>query len=232
MKARDFSLFVLCLILGLFQIFSSVRFHFSGKDELEHKVEQLNKDLLKEKSQFEVTNYNFEAFRIEVARVAPGWINESGQTEKDKLHNHLVRGLASVALRGKEANTKVLLSETLLERAKKAYQTKDYERAEELLLKVIQQHPYSARVVEAYFLLSESVFRQGRDKDCLRYVSLMVEQFPEHELTGFAMLRAGQIYERQRRSEEAAEVYRTILTVFSTPDLVQQARSNLGSISL
>jgi hypothetical protein len=43
----------------------------------------------------------------------------------------------------------------------------------------------------------------------------MMNQFPDHELTGFLMLRMGQVLQAQNRTEEAGEVFRVIESHFA-----------------
>jgi hypothetical protein len=43
----------------------------------------------------------------------------------------------------------------------------------------------------------------------------MVTQFPDHELTGFILLRQGQILISRHRPEEAGEVFHLVKTKFS-----------------
>ena len=60
----------------------------------------------------------------------------------------------------------------------------------------------------------------------------MVLQFPDHELTGFILLRLGQISEHNNQIEEAQEIYRTVANHFPQKPLKQQALVLLKSLEI
>ena len=60
----------------------------------------------------------------------------------------------------------------------------------------------------------------------------MIELFPTHELTGFAMVRLGRIFEAQKRAEEAVDIYKTVLRSFPQRDVASQAKASLKGIEL
>jgi len=60
----------------------------------------------------------------------------------------------------------------------------------------------------------------------------MVGLFPEHDLTGFALMRMGQILTARERLEDAEQVYKTILSNFSNVALLEQTNKLLKDISL
>ena len=64
----------------------------------------------------------------------------------------------------------------------------------------------------------------GQQQEGLDVIDQMMAQFPQHELTGFIMLRMGQILQIRNRVEEASEVYRLVGHNFpSNHELVSQA---------
>ena len=60
----------------------------------------------------------------------------------------------------------------------------------------------------------------------------MIRLYPDSELTGFALLRLGSIYERRDRIEDAAEIYRSIVAHFSQAELRGQAAAALKAVDL
>ena len=60
----------------------------------------------------------------------------------------------------------------------------------------------------------------------------MLNLYPESELTGFALLRMGKIYEFQDRREDAIDLYQTILRSFPQRDVAGQASRSLRSVEL
>ncbi len=60
----------------------------------------------------------------------------------------------------------------------------------------------------------------------------MIRLYPESELTGFALLRLAKIYEGRDRIEDAADIYRSVVSHFSQPELRRQAEIALKSVEL
>ena len=64
-------------------------------------------------------------------------------------------------------------------------------------------------IPEAMFLLVEGHFVTQEFDQCVYYLNRMLDLYPEHDLTGYAMVRMGQVYVRQERLEDAIEIYKT-----------------------
>jgi TolA-binding protein len=60
----------------------------------------------------------------------------------------------------------------------------------------------------------------------------MVELFPQSELTGFALIRLGSIYQIQNRNEEAVDIYKTVMRSYPQRDVASQARASLRDLEL
>jgi TolA-binding protein len=97
---------------------------------------------------------------------------------------------------------------------------------------LINKFGYSPNVPEAYFLMVEGYFQDEELEECTKVVQQMLELFPTHELTGFAMIRLGRVYEAQNRNEDAVDIYRTVLRAFPQRDVASQARSSLRGMDL
>lgn len=116
------------------------------------------------------------------------------------------------------------LSGALLARGKKLFGDRNFEGAKDEFRRLIDRYPSSPRVVEASFFLAETAFLQQDFKTCLEVSEMMVNQYPEHELTGFILLRVGQISERGGRMAEASEIYQAVQKSFRHAQLREQAR--------
>ena len=66
----------------------------------------------------------------------------------------------------------------------------------------------------------------------IEVVEEMIRLYPESELTGFALLRLGRIYEGRDRIEDAAEVYRSVVAHFPQGELKRQAEVSLKAVDL
>jgi TolA-binding protein len=81
-------------------------------------------------------------------------------------------------------------------------------------------------------LLNESFFSLNRWEEVIKTTEKMVEIFPDNEMTGFALLRSGKVYEMQDKPSQALEIYKTVLRVFPSRDLASQAKISIEATDL
>ena len=169
----------------------------------------------------------FAEFKQEVAYLLP----ESKEIEKTQ--NMQLRGLASV-LPMKRAD-KIYLREsadTLIKSGKALIKQRDYAQGVKLLQRLLDHHPDSLHVIEAHYLIIEAYHQQGNHASVLKWTEKMVEIFPENLLTGYALLKAGQVYERDGRYSDAIDVYRTVVSAYSDKGLVTRAQKAVKKLDL
>ena len=142
------------------------------------------------------------------------------------------RSLASILTKGEALEVRKTIAKTLFETGKAHYRDKDFAKANRAFKQVIDKFGFSPNVVEAYFLMAEGYFQMNEMEECTNVIQQMVELFPTHELTGFAMVRLGRIYEAQNRNEEAVDIYRTVLRSFPQRDVASQAKASLRGMDL
>ena len=142
-----------------------------------------------------------------------------------------LRQLASVIGGGTKGIT-IERASGLLEQAKGAFREKDFEQANHLLTRLIDRYPESLHVAEAHFLLAEGQYRLKEYDSSVATIEKMVDLFPENELTGFALLRLGSVFEKQDRLEDASDIYQAVLGNFKQTDLVHQAQASLKAVKL
>jgi TolA-binding protein len=118
------------------------------------------------------------------------------------------------------------------ERAKRFFRSGEYALAAELLDEIVREQPLGLDIVEAHFLLAECFYKLDSQREFVTVVNEMVDLFPESDLTGFILLRLGQIYIEQDRVEDAQEVYRVVLSTYQYRPLQIQAKKNLEVIRL
>lgn len=211
-----FITFCLVLLIGILQFYSEVQKYFSPEKELRHHVANLNRDLERQKLKVMVAERQFADYETQVASLLP--IDFKGGSSE----NYQARSIASVAS-GRVSLKSIDLSSVILARAKSEFQAKNYRQAIVELTELIQTYPASPSLIEAYFFLAESYYLSDRPEDCLAQVDKMMQLFPDSELTGFIMIRMGQILNSRNRREEAIEVFKTIRQEFSyNKDLVKQ----------
>lgn len=223
-----FIVYILCLTAALGQSYSLFRHHFSGAAEYKARFEEAEEEVLRQRVQVKLAQDQLLGFRQQVAILAPEIIDQRGlETEKFALRN-----LASVAKGKRVGDLKVRLAQGIYEHGRRKFKERKFEEAIVYFKELTTKYPFSARAIEAQFLLVEAYFQTKEFDHCVRAVDHMVNHYPDNEMTGFALLRLAQIFEGQKRTEEAAEVYKTILQTYSQPDLSRQARRNLAGIEL
>ena len=78
-------------------------------------------------------------------------------------------------------------------------------------------------LAEAYYQLKD----YERSIDAIDY---LMQQFPEHVLTGYSLIRLGKIYEIHDRTEDAILAYGLIRERFQQKDLIRQASAMLEGL--
>lgn len=137
------------------------------------------------------------------------------------------RTLASVLLRSPEVQLLGVGPEELIAKGKQEFKKKHYKESYKLFKEVSEKFSDSPYIVESFFLQAESAFQNRDYEKYLESTNKMVTLFPENEMTGFLLLRLGQIYESQDRFREADQVYKTIVGSFQNTELKKQAELKL-----
>lgn len=219
-----------CLILaGLFtQAHLYSRYKFSGVEQLRVKVGYLERAVERERFRAELAAHELAEYRSAVATLIPGALNEA--TDQDSQYR--LRNLASVVQAPDSDRLPLERASSQFEKGKARFREGSYEEAVVSFKDVIEKFPTSVHVAEAHFLLAEAQFQIKEYESCLATVESMITLFPESELTGFALLRLGKVYEYQDRLEDAIEVYKTVLKSYKDQPLLTQARLSLRAVEL
>ncbi len=206
-----FVIFCLILTLGFVLAYGKFKDYFSDSKDLQKQVaywrEQKDRVELREA----VLQDQMRDFEVEVARVIPQKSNRLSFEQKNLL--------SQVRLPASELG--VDLSRAELERGRRFFREQNYTEATATFKNIIEKYPSSGRAVEARFLLSESLYLQGQYPLCIEQIEEMMSQYPENDLTGFIMLRMGQILQSRNRLDEANEVYRTVIRRFSSNETLK-----------
>jgi TolA-binding protein len=218
-----FITFCMLLIVGLMQSYSVFQEYFSPNKENVKKISQLKREVEQKNLETAELENQMVDFQQEVAAQLPAL-----QKMDKGPRNFQLRSLASVTQKPLDAFE---MSGPLSEQARAEFRRGDFKSAAQSFSNLTQKFPLSPIVIQAYFFWAESLFMEGRYQDCLEVVDQMMIQFPEHELTGFIMLRMGQILQTRNRLEEASEVYKTIAKNFSANhELKKQAEKLMTSL--
>lgn len=223
-KTSLFLIFNLCLCVALMRVFGIFQNYFDGTRAYEGQIVQMKYELQKLDLMLALKENELSDFKQNVAKVLPEVSSRGILAKRD------VRMVASIA----SVPTKTLSfnwSAAAFEEGRNLFREKKFDQAIVSFKKTIEMNSSSKHLPEAYFLLAESYYLSGQASDFLRVVDQMITLYPDQDLTGFILLRMGQLFIKQSRPDEAKEVFSTIMKSFDLPELKSQAsvlKSKLG----
>ena len=213
-----FLIFSLSLLVGFLQVYSYFREYFSDSRDLIAEAHVLQDQIEREKLHTALVRNQLIDLQEEIAKVLP-------------VHNISVKNTADYRLkeltqiiRSPASESSIDLSSILMERGREEFKKQNFVVSAKYFQELINKYPVSSQVIEAHFLLGESLFQAGQYDRCLDVVLEMVNQFPQDDMTGYLMLRNAQILTIRKRSGEAGEIYSLVRQNFSSPSLKEQAR--------
>lgn len=220
--------FILVLALGYTEMYWATQEHFNGIKEYKQKTAQMSEDLREERLKTKLAKEEFLEFRQDVAALMPQVLPVAGQGEE----GYPLRNLAAVLAPGTNDAARKVVIKSLFEKGQRLFRDKKYEDSNKVFEQFIQKYSFSEHTPEAYFLWLDGSFKLADYRKCVEITHQMVELFPGTELTGFALLRLGKIYEIQGRAEDAVDIYKTVLRSYPQRDVAGQAKTSLKGVDL
>lgn len=209
MKSRRnwiFITFIWLIATGLVWSYGVFRAHFASSPESFFRAEQLEKEVSLLKKEKAKISYQFEDFRQNAALHWP------------EARKRDYRWPASIT---------VDLSSALYEKGRKLFHQKKWDQSLGVFEELMTSFPQSKWIAEAYYYRCETFFQVRDFKSTASCVGEMAELFPENPLTGFQLMRLGQVHEIHGQLEEATEVYRIVAQQFAEPLLTKQANESM-----
>ena len=213
------SLVITSILMWGFGVFQG---HFSKAKEFTYQVQDLERKIENEKKKQDLLVYQLEDMRQNFAQV----LTEKEQ-EKISKYDQSIKNWSS-SLRAPASQ--IDLSGVYFERIKRTFKSGDYDKTIVLVKELLDKYPLSPYIIEVYFLKAESFFLKRDFKNCLDVIDQMITLFPDSELTGFIMLRMGQISEINNRTDEALEIYKTARDNFKSDSVQKQAQLLIQSL--
>jgi tol-pal system protein YbgF len=224
MRSSNHIFFTFCLTLttGILWAYFIFAGYFNSGWEYKQEAQTLQENLDDSRFQVALLQHQMRDLEQTVASVLP-----TQKLAKNKTFDNLM-----LTLRAPASIPSLDLSSVILEKGKKYFADGKFTQAGEEFQKLKEQYPSSAYQVQARFFLAESLFLQREFKKCVEVIDDMISQYPDHELTGFILLRLGQISMHNNQTEEAQEIYRTVLNNFPQKPLKEQAQILLKSLEI
>jgi TolA-binding protein len=220
MSTRLFAFFILLMLFGIQTVYFSFKNQLDGRQELEFEIASLRKEIEREKVKTEIAYYELDSFKQKVAMALPQNIPQQ---------DYSVRNIASIVSETKPLDIKAKLQ---FSEIKKIYLQNSFEKAAIQLKDYTKTYPESPFVLEAYYLLTMSYYKSSQLESAMKTVDILVEQFPDSEMTGLGLLVMGDILRKQERYDDAREIYATVKKNFPYPELQKQAISKLEASKL
>ncbi len=225
MNTAGFLIFIQLLTVGIVFSYGTFRVHFAKNPALQAQIKHLKNDIRAERIKTDLALEDFEEFKALVASELPS----------KALHDKkaAVRTIASVTQSQKNSDTlKEFISEDNFKKAKTYLSTGQYELAKVGFKEFIHDHSYSPSIIEAHFLLMESLSRLEEFEECTKVIETMIQEWPENEYTGFALIQLGEQFEVQGQKAKAISTYQTVIKSFPFHDVTTAAADKLRKVSL
>lgn len=222
-----FSSVILLICLGIVGLRQTVSKDTNEVDILRKKLALAEKNAAEASFRERLAMDESRETREQVAQVLPNSLKDRPQDST----TYRLRSIASV-VNSTDAGLQIERASSLLEKAKDDFRAQKFEHANGRLATLLKLYPDTMHGPEARFLLVEGLFQVRDYEGCIEVVEEMLRLYPESELTGFALLRLGRIYEKRDRIEDAAEIYRSVVSYYPQSELKRQAQTALRAVDL
>jgi TolA-binding protein len=225
MKNAWFLSFTLVLVTAYVGLGGWLQQKMSPASRLEKQLALVERERKVAEFRQQLAAHQLADYQQQVATLMPDALKDKGAVE-----GYPLRQMASVITQSD--SIQIERASSLFEKAKKSFREKLFEESNAMLVELITKYPDSVHVVEAHFLLAEGRYQIGELESSVETIEKMISLFPDSELTGFALLRLGRVFEKQDRLEDAADIYRAVLSNFKQIEITRQAQVSLKAVAL
>lgn len=226
MKNSVFLAFCLMIFSALIMAHALFKEQLSPVKLLEARLERVEREKREFEFRSQLAAYQLADYQQQIATLIPSALRSPLSPERD----YPLRQLASV-VSGADSLA-IERASSLMEKGKRAFRSQDYGKSNRLFEDLIGRYPESVYIIEAHLLLAEGQYQLKEFEASVATIDRMIDLFPESELTGFALLRLGGIFEVQDRLEDAGDIYRAVLANFNEAELQRQAKASLKGVQL
>jgi TolA-binding protein len=120
-----------------------------------------------------------------------------------------------------------VLADMYWENGAKAYNAKDYVKAQQYFQKILLDFPSSSAAPRAYFYRAESLYSTGKLDEAARAYKTFVEGYPNDEQVPMAMFRLGVAYFDMKSYPEAAQAFQKFVKAYPDDPMAKNAALNV-----
>ena len=224
MNRSVFALFILILASAASLLYLGASAHFDDRDRLVATLSKTQREKESAKLQLLIARESNSAFQQHVALNLP--------QGKNLQKNYPARQIASIVTDKTLRQLNLHSTAQMYESGRAEFEKKAYQKSNEIFKRVVEDYPDSLNIVESYFLLVEGLYQVQQYEACAEFAERMMTLYPENDMTGYALLRLGAVYQIRDRLEDAAEIYSLVVKNYHDPNVLSQAKALIYEIKL
>lgn len=217
-----FTQFCLLLVLGLTLVYQKSQNYFDRQEMLADRPKDNSEQLETKEFELRVVRAQLDEVKAETLAV----LQKEGHLPASSLAMQSLRS----QLRGPASIPAIDMSLLDAEKIKKAFREKSYFEVVERAQNFLNKSSQSSLAPEVSFFASEAYFLNHQYDKAVNSIEQMTVQYPDHIMTGYALLRLGQISERADQTMEALSIYKIIQTQFKDKGLIDEAASRISRL--
>lgn len=211
------------LLLGLSWSFQKFDVFFAEKSGDKEQIQIL-------KNQLEIKEFETKISLLENDKMNQQVLSLLDQDSRLK-NNSLVKDHIKLGLRTPASVHKLDFSLLRIEELRSLFREKKYSKVIELGERILSQEKTFIVKPEVLFFLSESYFLNKQYEKSVEKINQLINLYPEHIMTGYSLLRLGNISEKSEQVNEAESIYKIIIAQFHDSALTGEAKKLLSNLS-
>lgn len=215
--------FVLLLTCSYVWFYKEVSDYFSDEKLVKMELHRIEKSLEQKEFEKQVVASQYDMFKIQTMAMLDG-------NESIKRSGLVYQNLKS-ALRAPASIKPLDMTDLRVEELRTAFREKNYSKSISLGEGLMKQKSLLVVKPEVLFFLSESYFLTQQYENAISRINELVRLYPEHIMTGYALLRLAQVSEKAEQTNEAEAIYKVIISQFSDKNLEKEAKRALASLN-
>lgn len=208
------------LITALVWTWGVFKTYFANDPTVPIRLSRLEKEIEKQRFNNTLLTYQVKDYEELLTQMFPGDQKVLSRLSSFKKNGNTGHNRIPASMNQKAA-------EEEFDKALLSFRNKKFKQAASLFENFQEKFPSGELAIKSYFFTAESYFLSKDYKKSMDLIDQMVTQYPDDELTGYILLRMGQMSEANNQNEEAREVYKTVFRSFKNPELKNQAKRML-----